>query len=71
MTNQTEQGAAESLAYIGSMSDDELDQWMAEAHADTIKAGTEERDSEWHQACFCALVVLCQEKSRRAALRMH
>ncbi len=63
--------AQQCLAYIRGLSDDELEVMLAQAHADTVKAGVEQQDSEWHQSCFCALVVMCQEKNRRTAMRLH
>jgi len=56
---------------IKDFSDDELQAWIAMCKKDLLKAADSENNSEWHEACFCALALLAQEKNRRASARLR
>jgi HEPN domain-containing protein len=50
---------------VKAMSDEELKANMKQAGEDLNLAASEEPESEWHQACFAAVLTYAQELSRR------
>lgn len=50
---------------LASLTDTELAVCLKTAAADLEKAAEDDRDSEWHSACFAATIVYCQETDRR------
>lgn len=55
------------LEDLQTMSDKELNEFHTEVMADLAKAATEQNESEWHQACFAAAVLVSQEVISRKA----
>lgn len=53
------------LGDLKNWTDDEVLHWAKTANEDCIKAADEERNSEWHDTCFAACVVMSQEMGRR------
>ena len=51
--------------WLARLPDADLKAAFQEAVDDCQKAGTEQPNSEWHEACFAACVVFSQEVSRR------
>ncbi len=51
--------------HLAGLSDSELVAAMEQAYADCDKAGKEEKDSEWHQACFAGLMLYVFEINKR------
>lgn len=47
------------------LSDAELRMSADKCYADVCAAASVQKDSEWHQACFAALFLLCEEMTRR------
>lgn len=47
------------------MTDAEVLEWAKMAEGDLQEAANTQRNSEWHDACFAACVVLSQEMTRR------
>ena len=66
MSNQTE-----IETHLASLSDQELVIRMETAWADLHKAAHEANQSEWHNNCFAACAVYCQEMSKRGLKRPH
>lgn len=50
---------------LTTLSNDDLRDAMNVAHADLAAAVREQPESEWHQVCFAATVLLAQEVNRR------
>jgi len=59
------------MEIINQMTDAELQNWLEMCEADLKAAAEDAPNSEWHEACFCSLTLLAQEKARRAVKRMH
>ena len=57
--------AEQSKAYLKSLTDEELRKLVDDAHKDTSEAGIKEKDSEWHQNCFAALLMCSYEMDER------
>ena len=51
--------------FLRGMNDDELTEWLERAEADLAKVAEEAPDSEWHERCFAAVVILVEEMSAR------
>jgi hypothetical protein len=51
--------------YIASLSDDDLIKRTGIAMDDLTEASHKQNNSEWHQSCFAATVLYCEEMSRR------
>ena len=63
--------SAEVQHYLAGLSDDELADRLRVAVADLERAAEEENESEWHEACFAASVLYCQESDRRKRARLQ
>lgn len=50
---------------IATLTDEELRTAINEASDDLKKASKDEPESEWHEACFAAVILFSQEMSRR------
>mgnify|MGYP001612920045 CR=1 FL=1 len=50
---------------LKALTADELIAWAKTANEDCIEAGSTERDSDWHQACFAACCMFSKEMTRR------
>lgn len=50
---------------VSTYSDKELKSAFDEAKIDLENAANTERNSEWHEACFAAVIILAQEIARR------
>jgi hypothetical protein len=55
-------------ARLASLTDAELAVCLKTAAADLWKAAEDDHDSEWHGACFAAVIVYCQETDLRKRL---
>jgi hypothetical protein len=51
--------------HLDDMSDKELIAACEEVKADLSKAAYDNPGSEWHQACFAAALLYCEELSER------
>jgi hypothetical protein len=49
------------MAYVHSMTNDELIKLHTVAYHDLEQAALEDPNSEWHQSCFAAVVIFSQE----------
>ena len=55
-----------SIAHLtGSMTDSELLAWFDTAKKDLKQAATDERNSDWHDACLAAVLSLSQKMNKR------
>lgn len=50
---------------IKALTNDQLKDALNTAYGDLAEAVREQPESEWHEACFAATVLLCQEIERR------
>lgn len=50
---------------VNQLSDGDVLMWMRTASDDLAKASEEVPDSEWHEACFAATVMLAMEANSR------
>ncbi len=50
---------------ISEMNDKELLSWLAIANADLALVSKNDPNSEWHEECFAATVLLAQEANKR------
>lgn len=55
----------EAQEHLNNLNDTELVAAMEQAYADCEKAGQEEKESEWHQACFAGLMTYVFEIQKR------
>jgi hypothetical protein len=53
------------VSVIKEMSNEELKAFVKEAGEDLEKAAETERNSEWHEACFAAVLMGTMEMNRR------
>jgi hypothetical protein len=53
------------MSNLESMTDEQILRAAEVAAKDCNEAGLAERNSEWHECCFAAVVVLSQEMARR------
>jgi len=50
---------------FSDMSDDEVLYWFEEACSDLAEVAAKEPNTEWHECCFAATIVLADEMSKR------
>lgn len=50
---------------LTKLSYDELSDLHKQIHTDLEKAAKEEPESEWHQSCFAAFYLVCEELQMR------
>ena len=56
---------------IANLTDDQLEHGLKVAIDDLAIASQNEPESDWHQACFAAVLTYSLEKSKRSMERMH
>ena len=55
--------------YFDSLSDNQVLELAEECNSDLLKASSDNPESEWHEACFAAMVLTAQEMNKRGLKR--